>query len=215
LLIWIEGCPSPKELRERVLDDVEFRQSLVKWLESCHTGDYATATETELESKWEKPGVERVINGRVRKAKPTLLIRDAAMSLPARPPDFHDEDELQRWHSSFLEDVDRIVFCSNRHDKDHDRGCLKGDPLYCRARFPRETYPTTMVDEDSGALRFQKRDVWINTYNPVLSYLLRCNTDVTCLLSGTQVRAIVAYVTDYVTKSSMTTNTFFQTIQTV
>ncbi|KAH9884314.1 hypothetical protein C8Q73DRAFT_661081 [Cubamyces lactineus] len=72
-----------------------------------------------------------------------------------------------------------------------------------------------MVDNNTGAIRFKKWDVWINSYNPVLSAALRCNTDVTCLLSGTQVRAIIAYVTDYVTKGSLTTHTFFQTVRSV
>ncbi|OBZ78025.1 hypothetical protein A0H81_02091 [Grifola frondosa] len=38
---------------------------------------------------------------------------------------------------------------------------------------------------------------------------------VTCLLSGTQVKAVVAYVTDYVTKSNLNTHSFFETVRTV
>ncbi len=215
LLIWIEGCPSPQELRDRVLGDVLFQQRLLAWLEQCHEGDFFTGTETELEAKWEQPGVDTVVQGHIKKGKPSLLIRDAATSLTLRPPDMQTEQEVLLWHHAFRSDVDRILFCSNRHDKDHGRGCLRGDPEYCRARFPREAFPATVVDQNSGAIRFRKRDLWINTFNPVLSGALRCNTDVTCLLSGTQVRAIIAYVTDYVTKSSMTTHTFFQTIRSV
>ncbi|KAJ7229539.1 hypothetical protein B0H12DRAFT_1029993 [Mycena haematopus] len=43
----------------------------------------------------------------------------------------------------------------------------------------------------------------INTVTPDLTYLLRCNTDVTSLLSGTAIKAVVAYVCDYITKPSL------------
>ena len=55
----------------------------------------------------------------------------------------------------------------------------------------------------------------MNCFNFILTYLMRCNTDVTCLLSGTQVRAVLGYVTDYVTKMQLKTYTLFDTMQTV
>ena len=70
-----------------------------------------------------------------------------------------------------------------------------------------------MTVDDVGAITMRKTEQWINTYNIVLSYLLRCNTDVTSLLSGTQVKAVIAYVTDYITKSLLKTHTMFETIR--
>ncbi|KAI0349806.1 hypothetical protein OH77DRAFT_1414297, partial [Trametes cingulata] len=217
LLVWIEGCPSPQEIRERLLGDESFRTRFLSWLESCHTGDFFSERGDVLQHKWEEPGPERLVNGRVKKGKPVLLIRDAATTLPRRPPRDMADTEIQQWYASHRLDVDQVIFCSNRHDPEHGHGCMRGEPPdeYCRARFPRELYADTLVDQSSGAVRFKKQDAWINTYHPLLSSALRCNTDVTCLLSGTQVRAIIAYVTDYVTKSSLTTHTFFQTIRTV
>ncbi|KAI0354567.1 hypothetical protein OH77DRAFT_1405219, partial [Trametes cingulata] len=217
LLVWIQDCPSPQEIRDRLLSDGEFRTRFLTWLQSCHTGDFFTGREGVLQQNWEEPGAERIVNGRVKKGKPTLLIRDAACTLPRRPSRDMNETEIQQWYASHRLDVDQIIFCSNRHDPEHGHGCMRGEPPddYCRARFPRELFDETVVDQATGAVRFEKHDAWINTYNPLLSSALRCNTDVTCLLSGTQVRAIIAYVTDYVTKSSLTTYTFFQTIRTV
>ena len=37
----------------------------------------------------------------------------------------------------------------------------------------------------------------------------------TSLLSGTQVRAVIAYVTDYITKFKLSTDAFFDTIRSV
>ena len=63
----------------------------------------------------------------------------------------------------------------------------------------------------TGALNIKKGEPWLIT--PVLTYVLRCNTDVTSLLSGTAVKAVVAYISDYVTKTALKTYTMFDSIK--
>jgi len=48
-----------------------------------------------------------------------------------------------------------------------------------------------------------------------VTYLLRCNTDVTSLLSGTAIKSTIAYVTDYITKTPLKTHTMFEVVRTV
>jgi uncharacterized UPF0146 family protein len=48
-----------------------------------------------------------------------------------------------------------------------------------------------------------------------VTYLLRCNTDIISLLSGTAIKAIVAYVSDDVTNPGLKTYTIFDTIRSV
>jgi hypothetical protein len=55
----------------------------------------------------------------------------------------------------------------------------------------------------------------MNTITPVLIYLLRSNSDVTSLLSGTAIKAVVAYVTDYITKQSLKICTIFDVIKSI
>jgi hypothetical protein len=55
----------------------------------------------------------------------------------------------------------------------------------------------------------KKLEQWINTFTPTLTYLLRCNTDVGSMLSGTSIKAVISYVTDYVTKPSLKTHQIF------
>ena len=69
-----------------------------------------------------------------------------------------------------------------------------------------------MVDPATGALKMKKGEAWINFFSPILTYLLRCNTDTTSLLSGTAIKATVAYITDYVTKPGLNTYSMFDTI---
>jgi len=61
----------------------------------------------------------------------------------------------------------------------------------------------------------KKGEAHMNTITPILTYLLHCNTDVTSLLSGTAVKAVVAYVMEYVTKPGLKTYSIFDTIQSV
>jgi len=61
----------------------------------------------------------------------------------------------------------------------------------------------------------KKSKPWINTITQIVTYLFCCNTDVTCLLSGTAIEAVVLYVSDYITKSSLKTHTIFESIRSV
>ena len=73
-----------------------------------------------------------------------------------------------------------------------------------------------MVDPLTGALMIKKGESWLNTFTPLITYLLRCNTDTTSLLSGTAIKAIIVYVvSDYVTKPGLKTYSIFDTIRRV
>ena len=61
----------------------------------------------------------------------------------------------------------------------------------------------------------KKLEAWLNTFSPLVTYVLRCNTDVTSLSSGTAVKGVVLYVSDYITKSSLKTHTIFDSIKSV
>src|SRR5271170_5679943 len=81
--------------------------------------------------------------------------------------------------------------------------------------FSRDIIPETMVEPSTGVLRIKKGEAWMNTFTPVLTYLMRCNSDVTSLLSGTAIKAIVAYVSDYITKAGLKTYSIFDTVRSI
>ncbi|KAJ7205592.1 hypothetical protein C8J57DRAFT_1099965, partial [Mycena rebaudengoi] len=85
----------------------------------------------------------------------------------------------------------------------------------CSARFPREVHLKTEVDVNDGSIRLKKLEPMVNNVTPSVTYVLGCNTDVTCLLSGTSIKAVAAYISDYVTKSSLKTYHVFQSVQNV
>lgn len=217
LLLWVKGSYSPQQIRDKLLsDDTQFRASMIQWLESCHQGEFSTGSLTQVRER---------INRRTNRPltfehaeddeeNGEILPGDPTSQLPSPPPLFSSSQDAEMWYGDVRKVADEVVYRSNRHSPDHKYGCRtsKGQ---CRARFPRETRQETSVDEVTGALLLKKREPWINSYSVTLSYLLRCNTDVTCLMSGTTVRAIVAYVTDYVTKSSLKTHVMFEVIRSV
>ncbi|OJT04379.1 hypothetical protein TRAPUB_4922, partial [Trametes pubescens] len=219
---WKDPVPlsalSPQDIRDRVLADPEFELALLSWLEDCHTGDFSERSGSQLAEALEEDYVKTLPDGSTRIAQRLKrTVRDPATTLPLPPPQDADDAALAEWYSTCLRQADEIVFCSNRHDPTHGKGCWRGDDNdgYCKARFPRELFESTQVDRASGAIRFAKSEPWINTYNPMASYLMRYNSDFSCLLSGTQVKAIVAYVTDYITKNGLSTHTFFEVVRAV
>ena len=51
MLLWIQGSPSPDELRSKILDPhSDFRQKLVEYLESVHAGDFLLKNKAEVEA---------------------------------------------------------------------------------------------------------------------------------------------------------------------
>ncbi|KAJ7123845.1 hypothetical protein C8R43DRAFT_1147864, partial [Mycena crocata] len=90
------------------------------------------------------------------------------------------------------------------------RGCLNKMGV-CKARFPREIFETSHVDKD-GHLNIKKREAQLNTISKVVTYFSRSNTDVSSLLSGTAVNAVVSYVSDYVSKLGLKTYHAFASV---
>ncbi|KIP01808.1 hypothetical protein PHLGIDRAFT_26855 [Phlebiopsis gigantea 11061_1 CR5-6] len=115
------------------------------------------------------------------------------------------------WWDYFTHTVNELLWRCNVHDS-KDGGIKRR--VSCKARFPRETRSITSVDPETGYLLLKKGEAWLNSFTPTLTYLLRSNSDVTCLLSGTAVKAVVAYVTDYITKSPLKTHTMFEALRT-
>ena len=134
-----------------------------------------------------------------------------------------DCQALETWWNRFRATVDDLIFKSNVHtcrgQKSDEKAVKKDKPGCinkhgnCKARFPREVFEQTEVDPKTGALNVKKGEAWINTLTPLVTYILRCNSDITSLLSGTAIKAIVAYISDYITKPGLKTYSIFEAIK--
>lgn len=212
LLLWIQAAFTPQEIRDKLMsEDGAFQKRMVEYLESSHQGEFMKGTSDTV---W------RDLNE--RESQPGYV--DPLQVLPTSPPEpcSHNADteaecvtcrERDDWWRQYESTVDEILLKSNMHVCQRGR-CFSGDGS-CKARFPRDVYSSTMLDPETGALNMKKGESNMNTFSYIMSFLLRCNHNVTSLLSGTALKAVVAYVTEYVTKTGLKTYQIFDVIKSV
>jgi hypothetical protein len=225
MLIWLRGNLTPQEMRDRILDQNSgWQKSIISWLESCHIGEFMTGSQNEVLAN-------------VAEYSKQTSYRDPTETLPQQPPPLcvikHSQnescskcDDITKWWKYFDNIVDDLVSKSNIHNC--ERGTNKDgsasrkyvsckDNKYgkCKARFPRPIFESTEVDPETGALKVKKLEPWINFFTPVLTYIMRCNIDVTCMWSGTALKAVIVYVSDYITKTGLKTHVVFEAIRSV
>ncbi|VDB90195.1 unnamed protein product [Peniophora sp. CBMAI 1063] len=215
-MIWIKGALTPQQIRDRLMSkDGDFQRSLVDYLEGAHRGSYLTGVNAEMEDRW-----MHAKHNRAKRDDPTINVpkkppRECAEHVePSLYPDCVACRRLNVWNSHFAHTVDEVVHRYNLHN------CARGhcrNPRYpeCKARFPREISSETTVDQESGWLKMKHGEPMVNTYNEVLTYMMMSNTDVTSLLSGTALKAVIAYTTDYITKPGLRTHTMMEIIKSV
>ena len=224
ILLWIKGGLSPQEMRRRLMGpDLQFQKKVTAWLESCFTGDFMTGSQEEVLTM-------------VAENSKAPTYADPTQTMPEIPPPFcvgnHNDhckpcSGLETWWNKFRITVDDILSRSNIHNCDRNTnkdgtrrkgasaGCMDNKWGKCKARFPRPTAPATTVDPETGYLTMKKFEAWINTITPIVTYLFRCNTDITSLSSGTAIKGVVLYISDYITKTSLKTHTVFESIKSV
>lgn len=239
ILIWVICALSPQEVRDKLMaKDSEFTRDLLAYLDDCQTGSFLTGTMDDMASKYGPlKDYKRMTStqGRLPSELEKVDADDPTERLPRRPP--HPSTCLQKdcfcticeehalWDAQYMETVDNVIYRSNIHKcyvrrdvvengvhKKHvsGKGCVNKDGV-CTARFPRKTYEESAVDDD-GHITLKKLEAQINTINRTMAYCYACNTDTTCLCSGTAVKATVGYVADYIVKMGLKTYQIFSSI---
>lgn len=215
LLLWLENADNPQIMRDKALaNDEEYKTALISWLESVHSGDFLTATKGDiairLDAK-ESQLPKHTASGESSTGCEACARGDPTLRLPDKIPDFSNDTEASAWLENIFGVTDELLLLSNLHT--HGLYCTRPDKS-CKARFPRPEVKDSHFDSE-GILHLRKTEPWLNTFCSVLTYVLRCNTDVTSLLSGTQVKAVVAYVTDYITKATVKCHAIYEAIRIV
>ncbi|KAJ7152411.1 hypothetical protein C8R46DRAFT_847329, partial [Mycena filopes] len=213
-LIWVKNALSPQEIRDRIMSPrSRFRLRLVKYLEDTHRAEYFSGSRDSVLAKrkilhldpdadsddeidWAseyRPPTQTLPSPPPRRCKSKVCTE-----LCAKCKTYSD------WWQKYELEVDDLLVRSNR------KGCLTKHGV-CRARFPREVFLDSELAED-GHLNVRHVEPMMNTVNPILTYLNRCNSDVTSLLSGTAVKAVVSYVSDYISKLSLKSYQMFASV---
>ena len=235
LLLWIRGALTPQEIRDRIMDpESDFQKKMVEYLESVHMGEFITGS---LENVKQNVDIAE-LDDEYKNPTETLPIPPPLQCNQNECGECKSCKALNLWQTQFNSTVDDILFRSNLHkctggtkqykkkkskhtDKNNVNkyqpvtGCLSNKWGKCKARFPRKIFEHTEVDMNNGALNIKKGESMLNTVTAEVTYLIRSNTDVTSLLSGTAIKAVVAYISDYISKPALKTYLIFEAVKSV
>ncbi|TDL15280.1 hypothetical protein BD410DRAFT_732928, partial [Rickenella mellea] len=213
LLLWIENSLSPQTIRDRIADgDSKFQRKITEYLESLQCGQFIQGP---IDT------VQKIVESESNK---TSYINPVDV-LPDPPPTNCTQKECANtecsqckniitWWKKFKRTVDELLLKLNVH-RCRPTSCFKNNNTSCKSRFPRDIVEESIFDPETGSITLKHGEAQLNTFTYLLTYLLRCNTDVTSLLSGTAIKAVISYVTDYITKSPLKTHSIFDVVRSV
>ncbi len=115
---------------------------------------------------------------------------------------------------NFNKDVVQLVNSNNIHH--HTSTCYKywkksGTPT-CRMRMPRRIEYVSSINIESGEIKLKRLHETINNFNEYIISACRSNMDIKYIFSGSDAKALVYYITDYVTKSSLSFHDTFSLV---
>lgn len=195
MLIWLEGHLSPQALRDKMAENTDFKNEIFEWLESLIKCQLSTTNEVITEK-------EGVPLQRPPRADP----HPGTLPGPSLSHFTVDEFELE-----FKKFTDALAQEFNWHE--HNATCWKHlkpgdkrDDAHCRMRINGSTNPETHLDDNTKSIILKRLHPRINNYTDLITFLLKCNMDIKFIGSGEAAKALVYYITDYITKSSLPTH---------
>jgi hypothetical protein len=115
---------------------------------------------------------------------------------------------------NFKKDVLQLVNSNNIHN--HTITCYKYSKKHgnntCRMRMPRRIENVSSINIDSGEIKLKRLHETINNFNEYIISACRSNMDIKYIFSGSDAKALVYYITDYVTKSSLSFHDTFSLV---
>jgi hypothetical protein len=78
--------------------------------------------------------------------------------------------------------------------------------------MPRRIENVSSINVDSGEIKLKRLHETINNFNEYIISACRSNMDIKYIFSGSDAKALVCYITDYVTKSSLSFHDTFSLV---
>ena len=121
---------------------------------------------------------------------------------------------LPHYKRLFREDIVQSVTSSNIHK--HSATCYKyskiRDNPTCRMRMPRQIVDQSSINVDSGEIKLKRLHATINNFNEYIISACRSNMDIKFIYNGSDAKALVYYITDYVTKTNLSFHDTFSLV---
>ncbi|CAF1484221.1 unnamed protein product, partial [Adineta steineri] len=122
---------------------------------------------------------------------------------------------LPNFWSQFCADVIQLVESGNVHI--HSDTCYKYckdmAKKTCRLIMPRKLISVSSIDPETGHISMRRSHPWINNFNEYIISACRSNMDIKFIWTGSDAKALVYYITDYITKTSLSFHDTFSLIQ--
>ena len=195
MLIWLEGHPSPQEMRDLMVNSAQYQADMFTWLESIIKCELLGTTMVikEPNSPLPRPKHKKTENY----VDPGTTLGPSISEVP-----------LDQFWLRFASDVNDVVLHTNWHQ--HTETCWKnlrrGAPRTdenCRMRMDGTTREETTIDEESGSILLRRLHPRIANYNDLIIFLIRANMEIKHIGSGQGSKALIYYITDYITKASL------------
>ncbi len=199
MLIWIDGHPSPQKMRDMMQSSDEYKTHVFAWLESIIKSELLGTTEVVSEP-----------NGRPL-PRPPFREGPGNVHAGARPQPSVAELSPDDFKQQYMSFVNELVQRYNWHE--HTETCWKylrsnqtRSDENCRMRINGVTRTETVVDTETLSIQLRRLHPRIANYNDLVTFVLQANMDIKHIGSGEGAKALIYYVTDYITKSSLPTH---------
>ncbi|KAJ7130121.1 hypothetical protein C8R43DRAFT_835351, partial [Mycena crocata] len=195
MLIWVEGGLNPNEIKAKALENggnLEFQQRLITFLEDI----IATSVPPDVRPDLDVP-LSKYNPSATRGPPPYVPAEDME---DARARDFHKLATYCQVHS-------------------HKETCYKywkgpGYERDCRFDLSADNVrPISVFNQETGELELRCLDGLVNQFNATMLESLRCNMDIKFISSGAAAKAVVFYITDYITKTQLQSHVAYAALE--
>lgn len=193
LFVWLEGGLNPQEIRERVQDE-EFTTRLCDYIDDC--------IQNQIPDLPSDP--------------PNHPLADAHPCAIRGPPITDTQSFLNSTEAQT--DLHHLALACQKHV--HAETCYKywkglHEKKECRFNLdPSLHVEKTTIDLDTGEIDFRISDGMVNNFCETILLAMRCNIDIKFIGSGQSAKAVLYYITDYITKSQLKAHTAYSALKT-
>ncbi|KAJ8580894.1 hypothetical protein M405DRAFT_854929 [Rhizopogon salebrosus TDB-379] len=185
MMVWLEGGLNPDEMKQRIIDanDTEFGDRLLSFLDNCISNSIPADPDPAIEvaSSIHHPCAVRGIGS--------------------------EGESSENYAAMRQKDMHNLVKACQVHK--HNATCFKywkgpPDPRECRFDLDESHFcGTSYIDHTTGEICLRCLDGMVNNFNHTMLEAIRCNMDITFIGSGASAKAVLYYITDYITKSQL------------
>jgi hypothetical protein len=180
LMLWIKGAPTPDVLFEKLSADPTFQASLFSYLNSIIKNDLDDYQHQTSETETQS----------------YIPVTYAPCLQDCSPC------KLSKFLNEAIPEYQTHAHCPSCFKNPRTKG-------RCRYRKPDKVTEQNHFDFETGDIHLKRSHPMINAFNPYLTAVANCNTDISFLFRCKSVTAIIHYITMYITKSDDQVDNFY------